>query len=245
MDNTKLARNNGVQAIPYYLEYWPEKEVHRLITYNNELKGLRTIDPRKAELTTEMKAFIKREETRAKRYYDHLMQVCTERIGTVTSPQPWTPIPDLAEEIWEPEMYTRYRIFHFDYQAFMAPTQHHLVRREYLGRRMLQIEELQAKRIRREGVETLRKKATFTTFFCKLRRDARQVPPTKAELEDAWSEFEQTNTYKVPSGQDWNEAPPPLELDAPYGLSESEDDDEATTEDNEPDYGYDVPGYDP
>ena len=245
MDTIKLARSNGVQAIPHHLEYWPEKEVHRLITYDKELKKLRDTDPRKEELTTEMQTFRQEEDTKAKRYYDHLMRICNERIGPVTSPLPWTPIPELAKELWETEIYIRYRIYRFDYKAYMTPTEHSLTRRQYLGRRMLQIEDLQAKRIRREGIETLRKKATLTAFFCKMRRDARQVSPTQAELDEAWSQYEQTNVSKVPPGQDWHGPPRPLELDAPYGLSESEDDTEATTDDDVPNYGYDGLDYDP
>ena len=88
MDYDSLARRLGIHDVPIFIEYWPEKEIHRLATYNKSLYKLKYNNPGTAIKET-IKTLVSEQNSRGKRYSDYLTRTSEELAGTQKNPKPW------------------------------------------------------------------------------------------------------------------------------------------------------------
>ena len=200
MNYTTLARKLGIHDVPIWIDYWPEKEIHRLATYEKAVHQLKENDPGTA-IKAEIKALVTEQNARGKRYSDYLTRHSEDLAGTQMNPKPWTEIPKGAPLVWNLRTYKRYRELHFDYESSLRTTARALERRINIGRKLLQIEEVQAALIRRMGVVQLRRNIAVREHFCQFRLEAGQVEPTDEELYEAYAEMDIVRTYQFPPGR--------------------------------------------
>ena len=200
MDYNTLARGLGIHDVPIWIDYWPEKEIHRLATYNKAQYQLPYNDPGTAIKAT-IENLVSEQNARGKRYSDYLTRTCEELAGTQMKPKPWKEIPRLAPIAWNTGTYQRYRELHFDYESSLRNTSRALERRINIGRKLLQIEEVQAALIRRMGVVQLRRNIAIREHFYQFRLEAGQVEPTDEELYRAYAEMDIVRTYQFPPGR--------------------------------------------
>ena len=200
MDYKTLARELGIHDVPIWIDYWPEKEIHRLATYIKAQSQLSHDDPGTAIKAT-IKTLVSEQDTRGKRYSEYLTRTSAELAGTQMNPKPWKEIPKLAPTAWNTRTYKRYRELHFDYERFLKTTSRALGRRINIGRQLLQIEEVQAALIRRMGVVQLRRNMATREHFYQFRLESGQVEPTDEELYEAYAEMDIARTYQFPPGR--------------------------------------------
>ena len=200
MDYTTLARKLGIYDVPIWIDYWPEKEIHRLATYEKAVHQLKENDPGTA-IKAEIKALVTEQNARGKRYSDYLTRHSEDLAGTQMNPKPWTEIPKGAPLVWNLRTYKRYRELHFDYESSLRTTARALERRINIGRKLLQIEEVQAALIKRMGIVQLRRNMATREHFFQFRLDSGQVEPTDEELYEAYAEMDVARTYQFPPGR--------------------------------------------
>ena len=200
MNYTTLARKLGIHDVPIWIDYWPEKEIHRLATYDKAVLQLKKNDPGTA-IKAEIETLVSEQNARGKRYSDYLTRTSKDLVGTQMNPKPWKEIPRLAPIAWNLKTYKRYWELHFYYGIFLKKTTWALEKRINIGRKLLQIEEVQAALIRRMGVVQLRRNIAIREHFYQFRLDAGQVEPTDEELYKAYAEMDIVRTYQFPPGR--------------------------------------------
>ena len=81
MDYDSLARGLAIHDMPIFIEYWLEKEIHRLATYNKSLYKLKYNDSGE-EIKETIKTLVSEQNARGKRYSDYLTRTSEELAGT-------------------------------------------------------------------------------------------------------------------------------------------------------------------
>ena len=191
--------NSGIQGNqPISLPYWPDKAIHRYISYRRELAQYYDEDPRAIALEKEIEAFEKAEEEKARIDVARIKRICDERIGTEEEPKEWIPIPPEAETLWEKEAYQEYKKWHTAYRRHLIPNRGAWVRRWFVGRDLLKIEEKQEARIQRLGAPYILKQRSFENAYERISTEEGKPLPTQDTLDTAWSEFELQGFYTFP-----------------------------------------------
>ena len=194
---------NGIfLGVPTLIKFWPEKEVHRFVTYRKEIDNITVRgDPCKPQLRRNLKQFVQQQEEKAQQYFSHLSLLTATKVGTRDQPKDWTPIPADARRLWDKHVFSLYQLTRYMYDLYLLKTDDALGRRQEIGVELLLMEEQQAAIIKRVGLSNLIMKENFCIWYEESLAKAGQLPPSQEDLDNAWSDFE-TNGYEKLSSTD-------------------------------------------
>ena len=213
-----LRQNRPIWPIPKFIDYWPEKQVHRYVTCRKEIRepGLNAIV--KAQLQADMDNWVKEEEEKGEQLHDRLDELSLSLIGTEDQPKEWEPITEEAERFWELEAYFEYQNTRFLYHLHLSKGSRELTERRDLGRQLLLIADRQTQRVKRLGRRHLLKRERFGEILNWMIGQEGDIPPLEDVISDAWAQYEVDGfyVYHSPNGAE----------DRTIKLSESASDEE-------------------
>ena len=196
MNYRHLAHKLRINPIPFYIDWWPEKEIHRLATYKKSIREAKDEDLRE-DIKEVVKKFVQEQELLGRRYSAYLTETSKERARTGD----WGLIPEQAWLAWESAIYNQYENLYYKYQQSLGSTTQDWAERFTLGRQLLHIEEVQAARLERIGPEQVKRNIAIRARFFETRIEAGQTSPTDEELSEAYSEMDVNGTYQFPPGE--------------------------------------------
>ena len=213
-----LRLNRLVWPIPKFVDYWPDKQVHRYVTCKKETEvpGINSVV--KAQLLTKMEEWVKEEEAKGEQFHNRLEELCLGLIGTEDQPKKWEPITEQAERFWELDAYFEYQNTCFLYQMNLYKGTRALTNRKELGIRLLLTKERQNQRLERLGRRNLLKRERFGEILNWMIGQEGDIPPLEDVISDAWAQYEVDGfyVYHSPNGAE----------DRTIKLSESDSDEE-------------------